>query len=45
MVNYFLALGVTAVVFVPVWRFYFLPAYRGDFGHSPTCPCRECVPS
>ena len=45
MSDYFLALGVMAVGFVPVWKFYFLPAYRGDFGHSPTCPCKTCKPN
>ena len=30
---------------IPAWKFHFLPAWRGEFPHSPTCPCRECVPS
>lgn len=42
MSDYLLALGVMAVGFVPVWKVYAGPAWRGEFKHATTCYCNEC---
>lgn len=42
MSDYLLALGVMAVGFVPVWKIYAGPAWRGDFPHASTCYCNDC---
>ena len=44
MIDALVVISLVLAWTVPAWKFYFGPAYRGEFAHSSTCPCRKCVP-